>query len=381
MPPEKNLHAENVKRMNSIFDRLAMSRLAESGLADMRCDRPAQTDRNAVTAAMWPGKVMRRSSVGLLTVLVTTVWWTPASATDPETICFAGSGKARIDIVMCTRALFPAKALTRATLLIRRARARIQVEDDLRALEDLEQALAINPLSAEALTEKGRALRFLRRPREARNSLEEALRLSPNDTRARRIRGVLALTRADHASAISDFSAVIATNPATGASHALRGIAHYFMDDPAAALQDFREAMARDVGYAYLPLWLALALQRTGRNSDQQLRQARAALLGDQDWPAPVIAMYERPGPAPLAAALDLARRGTPQLRRARAGQVHFLHGELLRLRGAPELARRAFQAAVRNGDPRTIEHALAAQRLAAQSPGYANEKTDRSKD
>lgn len=361
--------------MSSVSDRLPVTELT-----DERGDRPAHFYRGAPSANMRPGHALWRGAVGLLLVLFVTASPTPAAATDPETICFAGSGKARIDIVMCTRALFPAKSLSRATLLIRRARARIQIEDDHGALKDLAQALVINPLSAEALTEKGRALRFLGNPKEARNALDAALRLSPNDTRARRVRGVLALTRADHAGAIRDLSAVIAANPATGASHALRGIAHYFMDQPAAALQDFREAAARDFGYAYLPLWLALAQQRTGKASDRGLQQARAALLNDQDWPAPVIAMYQAPGPAPLAAALGLARRGTPQLRRARAGQVHFLYGELLRLRGAPELAMRAFQAAVKNGDPRTVEHALATQRIASRRRAQASQKTGQPK-
>ncbi|MEM7749581.1 MAG: tetratricopeptide repeat protein, partial [Pseudomonadota bacterium] len=159
---------------------------------------------------------LRHMLLALLLVLFALVPSTPSEATDPRTICFAGSGKPKIDIVMCTRALMPAKALTRATLLMRRARARIQLEDDARALDDLTEALAINPLSSEALTEKARALRFLDRPEEAREALNEALQISPNNTVARTTRGVLALTLGDHAGAISDLSAVIASKPGSG---------------------------------------------------------------------------------------------------------------------------------------------------------------------
>ena len=75
---------------------------------------------------------LRRTLIALPLAMAVTVPSTPSSATDPRTICFAGSGKPKIDIVMCTRALMPAKALTRATLLMRRARARIQLKDDAR---------------------------------------------------------------------------------------------------------------------------------------------------------------------------------------------------------------------------------------------------------
>ena len=72
--------------------------------------------------------------------VVMAFWSTRLAAMEPTSICYAGSGKPRIDIVMCTRALMPSKALTRATLLTRRARARIQIEDDARALTDLNEA-------------------------------------------------------------------------------------------------------------------------------------------------------------------------------------------------------------------------------------------------
>ena len=278
---------------------------------------------------------------------------------------------------MCSMALLQAPPLSRATLLTRRARAHIQVENDAQALTDLAQALAINPLSAEALIEKGRALRFLGRTAEARDALNEALRLAPNDSRARKSRGILALTRGDYAAAVTDLSGVIEADYGVGESYALRGIGHYFAEEFSSALRDFREAVVRGSSYAYLPLWIALVQHRIGQGSEAGLRQARAALLGDQDWPAPVIAMFQTPGPAALNAALDLATRGAPQLRRARTGQVHFLHGELSRLRGATDKAAAAFAAAVRNGDPRTVEHALAAQRLALPTSRGDGRKVD----
>ena len=289
-----------------------------------------------------------------------------ASAADAEAMCFAGTGKPRIDVVMCSMALMPAGPLSRATLLTKRARARIELAEDERALKDLGEALAINPLSVAALTEKGRALRFLGRPKEARNALSEAIRVGPNVPRPRRIRGVLALTVGDYAAAISDLSWVIKTSPGRGASHALRGIAHYYLDDPQAALADFEEAKARDFGYAYLPLWIALAQERLGKESEQGLQAARAALLDEGDWPAPVIDMYRDPTTEAMETALKLADKGTPRLQRARVGQIHFLRGELHRLRDAPDKALTSFATAVRHGDPRTVEFALARQRLAA---------------
>lgn len=327
------------------------------------------THRDATNGGMQLWADVRRRWLVLLSALTLVVSTTPSGAINPTSICFAGSGKPRTDIVMCTMALLPAVALTRATLLTRRARARIQIEDDAGALADLSEALAINPLSAEALTEKGRALRFLGQPKAARKALNEALQLSPNDSRARRTRGVLELTRGNYAGAIMDLSKVIDADFGKGESHALRGIAHYLADDPAASLEDFREAGAHDSSYEYLPLWIALAQHRAGKESRQGLKQARAGLLGDDDWPAPVIAMYQKPGPQSVAAALDLANQGTPRLRRARAGQVHFLHGEWHRLHGDPKTATAAFEAAVQSGDPRTVEQALARQRLAVEVP------------
>ncbi len=315
---------------------------------------------------------LRAFPLALLLVLLALLPPTPSAATDPRTICFAGSGKPKIDIVMCTRALMPAKALTRATLLMRRARARIQLKDDARALKDLTEALAINPLSSEALTEKARALQYLGRPEEAFTALNEALRISPNNTTARTTRGVLALTLGDHAEAIKDLSMVIASKPGSGESHALRGIAHYFLDNPAQSLKDFNEAAARDFGYAYLPLWIALTRERIGKSGKEILQRARASLLDNQDWPAPVIAMYQAPGPSTLAIALDAASRGSLQLRKARAGQIHFLQAELLRLADAAK-ATQAYEAAIRDGDPRTVEYALAQQRLRSGKKSQSN--------
>ena len=289
-----------------------------------------------------------------------------ASAADAEAMCFAGTGKPRIDVVMCSMALMPAEPLSRATLLTKRARARIELAEDERALKDLGEALAINPLSVAALTEKGRALRFLGRPKEARDALSEAIRVAPNVSRPRRIRGVLDLTVGDYAAAISDLSWVIKTDPGRGESHALRGIAHYYLDDPQSALADFKEAKSRDFGYAYLPLWIALAQERLGKESAEGLQAARAALLDEGDWPAPVIDMYRNPTTGTMAAALELADKGTPRLQRARTGQIHFLQGELHRLRSAPDKALASFATAVKLGDPRTVEFALARQRLAA---------------
>lgn len=235
----------------------------------------------------------------------------------------------------------------------------------------------INPLSAEALVEKGRALRFLGRTTEARDALDEALRLSPNNSRARRTRGVLSLTLGDYEGAAIDLSKVIKAGSGVGESYALRGMAHYFLEDYSFSLKDFRTAAGRGSSYPYLPLWIALAHQRLDQSSDAGLQQARGALLGDEDWPAPVIAMFQTPGTAALNAALKLANQGAPQLRRARTGQVHFLHGELLRLRGTRDEAAAAFAAAVRNGDPRTVEHALASQRLAPLNRRGKSEKVD----
>ena len=48
---------------------------------------------------------------------------TRATAADAEAMCFAGTGKPRIDVVMCSMALMPAEPLSRATLLTKRARA------------------------------------------------------------------------------------------------------------------------------------------------------------------------------------------------------------------------------------------------------------------
>lgn len=358
-------------QMRYFWDRIELLKLVH------RCsDAFAQRYLDTSVTAMWRYAEIRRGLFTLLSVLLLTISATPSSAINPEAICFAGSGKPKTDIVMCSMALMSSPPLTRATLLTSRARARIQLEDDALALEDLTEALAINPLSAEALTEKGQVLRFLGQPAAARDALDKALQLSPYDTRARKIRGILALTLGDHASAIMDLSAVIAVDPARGESHALRGIAHYYVaENPTASLQDFREADDRGFTYDYLPLWIALVQRSIGEDSEHGLQQARAALLGDQDWPTPVITMYLEPGPAALTAALDLATRGTPGLRRARAGQVHFLNGELLRLRGAPGEAQIAFEAAVLEGDPRTIEYALATQRLTAYNPAKKGEK------
>ena len=247
-------------------------------------------------AAARPARKVRAVGYVLVPVLLLTVSATSSVAIDPTAICFGGSGKAKIDIVNCTRALMPSKSLTRATLLTRRARAYIQLRDDARALQDLERALKINPLSSEAFTEKGRALRFLGRPKEAREALDKALEVSPNDFRALTSRGVLALTLGDHDAAIKDLSKLMAINLPGGESFVLRAIAHYFTDNPTAALRDFREAAALGFAYEYLPLWIALAQQRIGEPADRGLEQARADLLDDQDWPAPVIAMYQVAG-------------------------------------------------------------------------------------
>jgi tetratricopeptide (TPR) repeat protein len=93
------------------------------------------------------------------------------------------------------------------------------------AIDDLNQAIRLNPNDAAAFRSRGEALVYKRQHDKAIADLNQALRLNPNDATAFNNRGLAWLGKRDRDKAIADFSQAIRLDPNDGAFYANRAAA------------------------------------------------------------------------------------------------------------------------------------------------------------
>ena len=110
--------AERMRSLYSLPDWMSGASLALG-----RCSKSSPDQRVPHRPDSWLETSLFRYFLALPVLMLSIVTPMQAGAADAEAMCFAGTGKPRIDVVMCSMALMPAEPLSRATLLTKRARA------------------------------------------------------------------------------------------------------------------------------------------------------------------------------------------------------------------------------------------------------------------
>jgi len=118
---------------------------------------------------------------------------------------------------------------------------RNQVYD--RAIEDLNNAIRLDPNNAGAYTDRGRAYDAKGDTNRAISDYSQAIRIDPSLSRAYTNRGGAYTDRRDYARAIADFTESLRLNPGNQTVHLNRGIAYYQLRDYNNAVLDFTEAV------------------------------------------------------------------------------------------------------------------------------------------
>ena len=299
---------------------------------------------------------LRATVPGVLAGLVAVLGPGPAvrAVTDAE-ICARGTGIPREDVLVCTRALIlstlPPESI--ATLHNARGRALRIIGEPAEARIAHDSALAANPLSAEAYLGRAQARLDLGRRAAAQQDLGEALALSPFLAPAWRALGRTRFLDGDDAGATSALDRALELDPGDGEALAFRGLVHFRRSRFREALSDFRAARGRQLAYPYLPLWDWLSARRAGLPARAAL-EAASQELDAGEWPAPLLAVYlgQMDGPWLLE-----SLRGDAAPARVATAAFYLAQRDLVR--GDPHAAAAGFSLARDRGAEGSVERAM----------------------
>ena len=197
------------------------------------------------------------------------------------------------------------------------------------ALADLSQAVALDPFSAQNYEERARTYLRLRELAAAEADLDMALGLEPKRWSAERDKGRLAAYQGDFYRAWAQFQ------------RAWR--------------------LADEQASVYNALWLDIAMRRAGGAGTPLLDEWLEQFQPDQ-WPAPVYRMLR--GTLSPEDAIAAAAAADPRKSLQQRCEANFYAGQVYLMRGEPEQARAAFEAAVATGITEYMEYDWALREL-----------------
>jgi tetratricopeptide (TPR) repeat protein len=114
------------------------------------------------------------------------------------------------------------------------------------ALQDFQQAIALDPQYAWAIASRGETYRFMNRYEEALQDFQQAITIDPQYAGAIAYRGETYQAMNRYEEALQDFQQAIALDPQYAGAIAYRGVTYGFMNRYEEALQDFQQAIAID---------------------------------------------------------------------------------------------------------------------------------------
>lgn len=259
--------------------------------------------------------------------------------------CLLGSGDLRIDIATCSRAIadagtWPDHAL--AALHAARGRAYHYTRQPDNALDDLNEAIRLYPLSALAFNIRGLVHHAEGRYAQALADYDKALALYPHYAETYRNRGMTHYFQGDNDKARAALDLAIANSRYEPESAAFRGFLNYQEQRFAAAAADFQRVEAQAYPYPYSPIWLYLAQARAGQGNAAETLQNATDALNEDDWPWALIQFFL--GNASEETALAAARQ-VPPPEGSQLHQAYFYLGQYYLLNGDRDAARDAFRA------------------------------------
>lgn len=254
----------------------------------------------------------------------------------------------------CTRALRTTKgARGRAHVLVLRGTARMEHDDLLKALEDLDRAVELDPDGVAAYNARG--LVFYRMGRFETAVADYDIALQRDFSLAagffNRALAYQALGQLEQAE--RDFATVIELRPGSAAGFFGRARLRYLAGRYWAAYRDLSRVLAIDAGDGFGLLWRRLTLMRLEEHGD------RLAVNRTDDWPGLLLALLD--GQADIATALRAARAAVPTERQDRECAAYFYAGQRAELLGTPVEAIGYYRQAVDIGRPELFERMAAA--------------------
>ncbi|MFP6741085.1 MAG: tetratricopeptide repeat protein [Alphaproteobacteria bacterium] len=179
---------------------------------------------------------------------------------------------------------------------------------------------------------------------QAIKDFDSAIVLRPDFVRAFNSRGVTYFEMGEHKLAIEGFDAAIEIMPDDASLRRNRGVLRFYRGEFAAAALYLDSALQRNPGEPQNTLWLYVAQDRSGRESNDVLAWYGRNFELNQ-WPGPVIAMFlGMIGPDVVA---DIGRKAFEQGDDMRQCQAYFYVGQYQMIRGAVDNAGEFFRAAV----------------------------------
>jgi tetratricopeptide (TPR) repeat protein len=134
-----------------------------------------------------------------------------------------------------------------------------------RALEDFNQALALNPSYALAYDSRGTAFFYKGDDDRALSDYTEAISIMPRNAISYANRGTVYSKKGDFSRAIEDYSEAIRINPSTAfSSYCNRGMAYGNTGNNDRAIEDFTEAIKLNPQYAQLYYYRGIAYKAKG---------------------------------------------------------------------------------------------------------------------
>src|SRR5665647_2442037 len=113
-----------------------------------------------------------------------------------------------------------------------------------RAIELINTAIAVNPDSASAYSNRGNALTALKQYQAAVASYDQAIAIKPDHANAYFNRGKAQYELKQYQAAIDSYDNAIAINPSHAPAHCNRGVALYELMQHQAAIESFDKAVA-----------------------------------------------------------------------------------------------------------------------------------------
>jgi lipoprotein NlpI len=172
------------------------------------------------------------------------------------------------------------------------ARYEAQVAAQLeRSSQSIEAGQLAGEDLANAYCQRGRALMYQGQMDKALEDVEHAAKISPVSSAVQLCRGNVLSHAEAPKEAIAAFSTAIALDPKNADAYFQRGVARFHAQEMQLAAADFTESMKQGMRNKFFAqLWHAFALRRMGAELDEKLK-AHFAANPRGIWPVPAIAM------------------------------------------------------------------------------------------
>lgn len=188
-------------------------------------------------------------------------------------------------------------------------------------------------------------------------------------------RAITYLKLRDFGSAQTDLAMALGLDSKRPTANREEGRLASYQGEHGRAARSFARAMDNDegIGVVYAAIWLHIAAVRGGFEAASPLQALESVMSADQ-WPAPVIRMFN--GAIPPEAAIAAARSSDPAIDEAQKCEAYFYAGERYLVEEKPEAAKAAFEAAVATGVTEFLEYDWALRELELMESDRRNSRT-----